>query len=145
MLGWDDKAPTAHKLIPQLQKQAALHGKLSAIMMHGRSRLQRYTRLADWQYVLAAARSQDPTLPIIPVIGNGDIMSWEDWKDHQELIANADSPDIDTNDIRLVNCPMVGRGALIKPWLPSELKERRHIDISATERLDIVRKYCDYG
>jgi hypothetical protein len=31
----------------------------------------RYTRLANWEYVLEAARAQDPTLPLIPVIGNG--------------------------------------------------------------------------
>ena len=30
-----------------------------------------YTRLANWEYVLEAARAQDPTLPLIPVIGNG--------------------------------------------------------------------------
>ncbi len=29
--GWDDKSPTAHKLIPQLQKSA--NGKVAAIMV----------------------------------------------------------------------------------------------------------------
>lgn len=72
-------------------------------------------------------------------------MSWQDWKEHQSLIDNHESDDIDTQDVKLESCAMIGRGALIKPWLPTEIKEQRHIDLSATERLDIVRKYCDYG
>ena len=54
--GWDEKKPMAHKLIPMLQKMS--HGRIAAVMIHGRSRSQRYSKDANWDYILEAARSQ---------------------------------------------------------------------------------------
>lgn len=49
----------------------------SALTLHGRTRQQRYSRLADWQYIQECAR-----LAEVPLIGNGDIYSWRDFEDN---------------------------------------------------------------
>lgn len=40
---------------------------------------------------------------------------------------------------------MIGRGALIKPWLFKEIKEQKHWDPSSAERFEIIKKYINYG
>lgn len=40
---------------------------------------------------------------------------------------------------------MIGRGALIKPWLFTEIKEQKHLDPSSSERFDMLQKYVNYG
>jgi len=40
---------------------------------------------------------------------------------------------------------MIGRGALVKPWVFQEIKEQRNIDMSSSERLDLIQRYCNYG
>lgn len=44
--GYYDNAEVAHTIIPQLKEWGA-----AAVTLHGRSRQQRYSRLADWDYI----------------------------------------------------------------------------------------------
>ncbi|KZV41121.1 tRNA-dihydrouridine(47) synthase [NAD(P)(+)]-like [Dorcoceras hygrometricum] len=101
----------------------------SAITIHGRTRQQRYSKLADWQYIYQCARATPPGLQ---VLGNGDVFSYLDWNIH-----HTDCPE-------LSSC-MIGRGALIKPWIFTEIKEQRNWDISSAERLDILKDYVRFG
>jgi len=121
-IGRDEKAPTVHKMFPKFESWG-----VSAVTIHGRSRQQRYSRLANWEYIEKCAG-----LTNLPVIGNGDIFSFEDYLDHK------------TADSKLTTV-MLARGAIIKPWLFTEIKERRHWDISASERLDMIKQFCNFG
>ena len=64
----------------------------------------------------------------MPLIGNGDIFSYHDWREHV--------------DHHGVDSVMIARGALIKPWIFTEIKEERDWDISAGERLDLMKGFC---
>ncbi|KAJ7978540.1 tRNA-dihydrouridine(47) synthase [NAD(P)(+)] [Quillaja saponaria] len=101
----------------------------SAITIHGRSRQQRYSKLADWEYIYQCARKSPNNLQ---VLGNGDVFSFLDWNIHK-----AECPE-------LSSC-MVARGALIKPWIFTEIKEQRHWDISSGERLRIMKDFVHFG
>ncbi|KAF5387309.1 hypothetical protein D9757_005771 [Collybiopsis confluens] len=109
---------------------------VGCITLHGRTRQQRYTKLADWEYIkqcVEAVRSSeaDGDLPPVPIFGNGDLFSSYDYYSAVERCG--------------VDGVMAGRGALIKPWIFTEIKERREWDISSRERLDGIRNLAEYG
>ncbi|KAL4247532.1 tRNA-dihydrouridine(47) synthase [NAD(P)(+)] [Abortiporus biennis] len=130
--GVKDGRNNAHKLMPRL----ACEWNVSALTLHGRTRQQRYSKLADWDYIkecIEAVRAKEEELNLspIPIFGGGDAFSSEDYWEKVTL-SGADGV-------------MVGRGALIKPWIFTEIKEHREWDISSRERLDLIRKYAEYG
>ncbi|WCJ39718.1 tRNA-dihydrouridine(47) synthase [NAD(P)(+)]-like [Euphorbia peplus] len=101
----------------------------NAVTVHGRTRQQRYSKLADWNYIYKCAEKAPESFQ---VLGNGDIFSYTDWNKHK-----SDCP-------QLASC-MIARGALVKPWIFTEIKEQRHWDISSGERLDILKDYVRCG
>lgn len=113
----------AHELVPKFERWGA-----SAVTVHGRSREQRYTKNSDWQYIEKCAERATT----IPVIGNGDILNYEDYLEAKKVAPH-------------VSSVMIGRGALYKPWLFQEIKEQRHIDMSSNDRFEMMRKYVNYG
>ncbi|KAI7906566.1 uncharacterized protein BX663DRAFT_496948 [Cokeromyces recurvatus] len=121
-MGVKDNYPIADRIVPKLDELGIALG-----VLHGRSRAQRYTKKADWEYV-GKMKNLTSTMPIY---GNGDIMSFEDYNRDRE-ISGCDGV-------------MIGRGALIKPWIFDEIKNQRHLDISANERFDMLKRFCNYG
>lgn len=103
-----------------------------------RSRAQRYARSADWDYVAQVAAAAAPSG--LQVVGNGDVVSFEDWERHCG-VWGTDGPPAGCG---VATC-LVARGALVKPWLFTEVRERRHWDISAPERLDLLRAFVRLG
>eukprot|EP01086_Lenisia_limosa_P005370 TRINITY_DN2200_c0_g1_i2.p1 TRINITY_DN2200_c0_g1~~TRINITY_DN2200_c0_g1_i2.p1 ORF type:complete len:134 (+),score=18.98 TRINITY_DN2200_c0_g1_i2:272-673(+) len=40
---------------------------------------------------------------------------------------------------------MLARGALMKPWIFSEIGQKRDIDMSATDRMKMLNRFASYG
>ena len=125
--GFSDGKRNADSIVKKFQSLE----NLSHISIHGRTREARYSRRADLEYVKSCVSIQDSSRRRIPILFNGDVYNYEDW-------------DRALRDDVLTSC-MIARGALVKPWLPTEIKERRHWDISSSERFEILRKYTKYG
>jgi tRNA-dihydrouridine synthase 3 len=116
-LGYDDARPRFLEVA-----RAAVENGVNAITLHPRSRSQRYRRAADWERVAELVEAVD-----VPIIGNGDILSWRDAVRCRERSGCASV--------------MIGRGTLIKPWIFREIAESRDYLLSPTDRLDLLRRY----
>ncbi|KAG7665350.1 DUS3 [[Candida] subhashii] len=137
--GTKDGKNTAINLVERILAE----NDVAAITLHGRSRQQRYTREADWNYIGEVGqvvkkwneKKEDDkegtdTQPTY-FVGNGDVFTHLDWYNG-----------VNTDGIDSV---MVARGALIKPWIFEEVEAQQYLDKSATERLEILRKFADFA
>jgi tRNA-dihydrouridine synthase 3 len=159
-MGTKDKAPTAQKLVERLllgTRDGRTPSGVAAITLHGRSRQQRYTRQADWDYITETAslikdlnikaddmadtvqEADERDLPNAQAgrrskmyfLGNGDIYSYQHYDEH---IKNSG-----------VDSVMVARGALIKPWIFEEIQSGQDLDPSSSQRLEYIKTFCKNG
>ena len=95
--GWDNEHIVAIDAAKVIESAGA-----SAIALHGRTRSEYYTGVADWDIIKKVKESVN-----IPVIGNGDIKSPEDAKRIFEQ----------------TNCDgiMIGRATLGRPWILEQI------------------------
>ncbi len=104
--------------------RAATAGGADALVVHGRTREQRYRRAADWELIAAVADA----VPV-PVLGNGDILTV--WDARRRLSGSG------------VAGLSIARGALIKPWIFRELREDRPWYPTVAERWGVMRRYLE--
>ena len=123
--GWDSNSINAVEIAKVCEKAGA-----SAITVHGRTRAQGYSGLADWNIIKDVKDNVS-----IPVIGNGDVKSCYDAKKMLDLTG--------------CDAVMIGRGVLGNPWLIKECvdyleKGIEPREISLEERLDMILKHMKY-
>lgn len=99
-LGWD----AGHMCIVDLAERLQDCG-IQALTIHGRTRAQMYTGVADW--TLIGEVKKNPRMHI-PIIGNGDVDSPERTRDCFEKYG--------------VDAVMVGRASFGRPWIFREIR-----------------------
>ena len=122
-LGWDEKRENAVEFSKLLEQSGA-----QRLTVHGRTKDQGYAGVADWYKIATVKQSIS-----IPVIANGDITDRNSALQAQD-ITGADGL-------------MVGRGALGKPWILSEIETGKRPEFNLAdlvlEHLDLMLGY--YG
>lgn len=124
-LGWSDE----NKNAPIIAKAAEESG-IQMISIHGRTRCQMYSGIANWKEI----KKVKIQLKHIPLICNGDITS--------EITAKQALEESEADGI------MIGRGAIGKPWLIAYLSARLNNTTpfklpSSQEILDILLKHLN--
>lgn len=127
--GWDSASRNAHEVA-----ELAYNEGIAWVAIHGRTRAQNYSGLADWDYIAEVkAKSK------IPILGNGDIHTAEQAVEY----------------LRKSACDgvLIGRGALKNPYifrqalalhkgeaLKSEVIRFDHI---FSELAHVIKQHCD--
>ena len=122
--GWDADNRNAVQIA-----RFAEDADLKMITVHGRTRAQKFSGTADWQFIRNVKRAVS-----IPVIANGDISSVDDAK---KCLQESGADGV-----------MVGRAAIGRPWLIPEINAQIAIkpviySISLSEKLKVIKAhYC---
>lgn len=112
-IGWDSDSKNYLDTVSTLQDAG-----IAFISVHGRTKQQKYTGLADWEIISEIAEHAN-----VPIVGNGDILTYNDaLKRLKESGCSA---------------VMIGRAAVGNPWIFSNKTP------SLTERLNLIKKHLD--
>ena len=123
-LGWDDQSIRIVEVAEKLQDVG-----ISAISIHGRTRVQMYKGEADWNKI--ADVKNNPRMKI-PVFGNGDVNSSEKARLMRDYYG--------------LDGAMIGRACIGNPWFFNQvkhyLKENSYLESpSILERVEAVKRH----
>ena len=123
-IGWDDESINVMETLRIAEGEG-----VEMLTVHGRTRLQGYNGLANWDWIGKVA-----TAAKIPVIGNGDVNSVECARER-----------INTYCVSGVS---IGRGAMHNPWIFGQIADawegrEKHM-ITAEEALDVFPLYYKF-
>lgn len=120
-IGWDEASINATETAMILEATG-----IRRVAVHGRTRAQGYSGLADWEVIASVAAAVS-----IPVIGNGDI---------------ADGPTALLRRESGVSGLMIGRAAMANPWIFTEIKAafagESYAPPTLEDRWNLVRRHC---
>ena len=127
-LGWDDNSIKIEEAAMRLQDVG-----IKALTIHGRTRVQMYKGVADWDPI---ARVKNNPQIQIPIFGNGDIDSPEKAEKYRNKYG--------------VDGIMIGRAAIGYPWIFKEIKHYfetgEHLpEPDIKERVRVTRKHLDFS
>ena len=123
-IGWDDDSINVMETLKIAEGEG-----VEMLTVHGRTRLQGYNGLANWDWIGKVAAAAK-----IPVIGNGDVNSVECARER-----------INTYGVSGVS---IGRGAMHNPWIFGQIADawegrEKHV-ITAEEALDVFPLYYKF-
>ena len=123
-IGWDDASINVMETLKIAEGEG-----VEMLTVHGRTRLQGYNGLANWDWIGKVAAAAK-----IPVIGNGDVNSVECARER-----------INTYGVSGVS---IGRGAMHNPWIFGQIADawegrEKHV-ITAQEALDVFPLYYKF-
>ena len=114
--GWSEEELTIHECVA-----AAQNAGCEWVAIHGRTRVQGYQGLADWDLIAEVKRRTT-----LPIIGNGDI------RDAERACALLHETGVDA--------VMIGRGALRNPWIFRQCTGELGETLDPT-RLELLRRF----
>jgi tRNA-dihydrouridine synthase 3 len=117
--GWSEAKQNAPDLARACEEAGA-----SAVVIHARTREQRYSKAADWDLIGRVASERK-----IPVVGNGDILTHFEARERRQRHG--------------VGPIMLARGALIKPWIFREVREGRSWLPTPEERFSVLWRFVE--
>jgi tRNA-dihydrouridine synthase 3 len=107
--------------LEHIEALAALDHKPAFVTLHARTATQRYGRAATWEDVESCALKAGAAFP---VLGNGDVLTHFEARRKRAVAPTAAGL-------------MVGRGALINPWLFDDIRNEESWLPTAAERLEV--------